>query len=126
MNDQTIELRRVDSGARTALAICFFLWGGIGFFVALASVMGTWLGLSRGLGRPANITMGIELWIGGLILFGLGALLAGATYVTPPRSIVPVSMPPHQIQKDGSVIAQMPDGSERRFANWKDFWAATH
>jgi hypothetical protein len=66
--------------------------------------------------------MGIELWIGGMVLFGFGALLAETKYVSAKR----IGDVRHQVQKDGSVIAQMPDGSKKRFANWKEFWAATH
>ena len=64
--------------ARIFLTFIFWLWGGLGFLVNAISFFG--LTGSIGVGTSAYLAAGSLLWIGGMILFGLGALISASSY----------------------------------------------
>jgi hypothetical protein len=69
------------TGGRIILAVCFWLWGiGYGAY-CIAAVVGAEAQYSLGMGTSAAVTTRLAFWIGGLVLFGVGALLAGNTSV---------------------------------------------
>jgi hypothetical protein len=105
------------------------VWGAIGFVVAMFSVMATWGATSVGVGTSAYVTMGIELWIGGMVFFGVGSLLAESNLVQRPEAPTSDKIPgvaSYEMMKDGSVHAVMEDGREFTFSSWENFWRAVH
>jgi hypothetical protein len=63
-------LEKTTSKARTLLTICFWFWG-------LAGLLGNAINL---LGPSTYPILGLLYWIGGMLLFGLGALQANLDY----------------------------------------------
>jgi len=66
------------SEGRTFLKICFWVWGVVGLIgntINFLSATG-----SVGMGTSTYITMCLLYWIGGLLLFGMGALMINANY----------------------------------------------
>lgn len=66
------------SGGRTFCTICFWAWG-IG---GLVLNTGAYLALSGsvGVGTSTYMALGLLFWIGGMMLFGLGAVISGLDY----------------------------------------------
>ncbi len=64
---------------RTALTIGFWLWGVVGLFGSTLFILTNATG-TVGVGTSAYITMILLYWIGGMLMFGLGALLINASY----------------------------------------------
>lgn len=70
------EITARPSGVRSFLTVCFWLWG-VFYGVNVLNGLVTAEGLSSlGVGTSAAMTMRIGFWLGGLVLFGVGALLA--------------------------------------------------
>jgi hypothetical protein len=63
---------------RGVLAMCFWLWGCFGFLLNIMSFLG--LGWSISVGTSAYLTACLLLWIGGMVMFGLGALITPNNY----------------------------------------------
>jgi hypothetical protein len=72
--ERTFRLRSHRGAGRTVLAVLFWLWGGIGLLLNAGSMLG--LTGSVGIGTSAYLTASSLIWIGGMMLFGIGALLA--------------------------------------------------
>jgi hypothetical protein len=72
--ERTFRLRSNHGTGRSLLAVLFWFWGGVG----LAFNSGTLLGLtgSVGVGTSAYLTATSLIWIGGMLFFGIGALLS--------------------------------------------------
>jgi hypothetical protein len=68
---------------RTILIWVFGIWGGVGLIISLASYSNASQSASIGVGTSAYLMVGLLLWIGGMILFGMAALLAER----PPASV---------------------------------------
>ncbi len=62
------------------LAICFFVWGVIGLIVAALKIVT--LPVGTGVAETSYLTAAFLVWIGGMILFGLGAILVGSGWRT--------------------------------------------
>jgi hypothetical protein len=63
---------------RALLAGCFWIWGGFGLLLNVMSFLG--LSGSLGVGTSAYLAACLLLWIGGMVMFGLGALIAPNNY----------------------------------------------
>ena len=61
---------------RTILIWVFWIWGAVGLIISLVSYNSASQAASIGVGTSAYLMEGILLWIGGMILFGIAALLA--------------------------------------------------
>ena len=72
--EQTFRLRSQQGAARGLLAVLFWFWGGIGLLFNAGSLMG--LTGSIGVGTSAYLAATALIWIGGMVLFGMGALLS--------------------------------------------------
>jgi len=72
------QITAFSSGGRTFCALCFWLWGIIGLFLNTGSYLA--LSGSVGVGTSAYMVLGLLFWIGGMILFGLGAIISGLSY----------------------------------------------
>ena len=66
--------RIVPSSYYYALVTLFWLWGAFGFLVNVGLYIDA-AGKSVGVGTSAHMPATMLLWIGGMILFGLGALI---------------------------------------------------
>ncbi len=76
VNAAILEARGV--GGRQFCAVCFWIWGVIGLFFNTGNFL-TATG-NVGVGTSAYNSMGMLYWIGGMILFGVGGLLASSGY----------------------------------------------
>ncbi|HEY6832143.1 MAG TPA: hypothetical protein VI251_06595 [Pseudolabrys sp.] len=63
---------------RALLAVCFWLWGGFGLLLNVMYFLG--LSGSISVGPSAYLAACLLLWIGGMVMFGLGALIAPNNY----------------------------------------------
>ncbi|MCP3412726.1 hypothetical protein NLM16_01275 [Bradyrhizobium brasilense] len=72
--ERTFRLRSSYGASKGVLAVFFWLWG----IVGLLFNAGTLFGLTGniGVGTSAYLTATCLVWIGGMVLFGIGALLA--------------------------------------------------
>jgi hypothetical protein len=108
MNTMQPSERSVIEQQPSWLRFFFFVWGLLGFVVALLSVVSTWGSSSVGVGTSAYIAMGIEFWIGGMVLFGLGSMLSDMKYISRnAASAADASIPgvaSYEVQSDGSVM----------------------
>lgn len=66
-------------GGRAFLAMLFWLWGIAGFFIVIVDALDTMSKLQSGVGvgQSSFLAAIATVWIGGMVFFGLGALLAG-------------------------------------------------
>jgi hypothetical protein len=76
--EQTFRLRSRQGGGRHFLSMLFWLWGLVGLVFNAGTLMG--LTGSVGVGTSAYLTATSLIWIGGMVLFGLGALLTYADF----------------------------------------------
>jgi hypothetical protein len=76
--EQTFRLRSQQGTGRGLLSVLFWLWGGVG----LVFNAGTLLGFtgSIGVGTSAYLAASTLVWIGGMVLFGIGALLSHSDF----------------------------------------------
>lgn len=72
--EQTFRLRSHQGVGRQFLSLLFWLWGLVGLLFNAVTLMG--LTGSIGVGTSAYLTATTLVWIGGMLLFGLGALLS--------------------------------------------------
>jgi hypothetical protein len=75
--EQTFRFRSHPSFVRELLVFLFWVWGVLGLLFNGSSVMG--LTGSAG-GGAAYLTATSLIWIGGMLLFGIGALLSHLDY----------------------------------------------
>ena len=64
--------------ARGVLIVLFWSWGIVGLFAN--GILFLALSGSVGLGMPADITATVLLWIGGMVLFGVGGAAVPVSY----------------------------------------------
>lgn len=62
-------------GGRSLMTVLFVLWGIGGFVLVLVSIIGSGVLAAAMVGAAGGI-----LWIGGMVFFGIGALLAPPIY----------------------------------------------
>jgi hypothetical protein len=72
--EKTFRLRSHSGAGRGLLAFLFWLWGFLGLIFNAGSLLG--LTGSVGVGTSAYLTATSLIWIGGMVLFGMGALLS--------------------------------------------------
>ena len=72
--ERTFRLRSHQGIGGGLLTVLFWLWGGLGLFFNAGSLLG--LTGSVGVGTSAYLTATSLIWIGGMLLFGIGALLS--------------------------------------------------
>lgn len=72
--ERTFRLRSHQGAGRGFLTVMFWLWGVVGLFLNAGSMLG--LTGSIGVGTSAYLAASSLIWIGGMVLFGIGALLA--------------------------------------------------
>ena len=72
--ERTFRLRNHTSAGRGFLSILFWLWGLVGLLFNAGSLLG--LTGSIGVGTSAYLAATSLIWIGGMVLFGVGALLS--------------------------------------------------
>jgi hypothetical protein len=72
--ERTFRLRSQQGAGRGLLSFLFWAWGLIGFLFNAGSLFG--LTGSVGVGTSAYLTATSLIWIGGMVLFGIGAMLA--------------------------------------------------
>ena len=77
--------RIVPSSYYYALVTLFWLWGAFGFLVNVGLYIDA-AGKSVGVGTSAHMPATMLLWIGGMILFGLGALIGPRDYLLHDRT----------------------------------------
>ena len=92
---------------------------------------------SVGVGTSAYVTMGLTLWIGGMVLLGLAALLSGQSYVPRYELLSGQSTGsgnpeypdirndlPYRHNSDGTVDVLTASGPHK-YRSWEEFWDAT-
>jgi hypothetical protein len=72
--EKTFRLRNQHGPGRGFLSVLFWLWGVVGLVFNAGTLMG--LTGSVGVGTSAYLTATSLIWIGGMVLFGIGALLS--------------------------------------------------
>lgn len=70
-------IRGIFTTGRTAFTILFWVWGGVGLLINGFSFLG--LSGNIGVGTSAYLAASILLWIGGMVLFGFGAVIVPGT-----------------------------------------------
>jgi hypothetical protein len=68
VQDHTVPVRLI-------LKWVFWIWGLVGLMISLGQYSSASQSASIGVGTSAYLMVGILLWIGGMILFGIAALL---------------------------------------------------
>jgi hypothetical protein len=76
--EQSFRLRSHQGAGRGFLTVLFWVWGGMGLFFNAGTLMG--LTGSVGVGTSAYLTATALIWIGGMVLFGMGALLSHSDF----------------------------------------------
>ena len=77
--------RIVPSSYYYALVTLFWLWGTFGFLVNVGLYIDA-VGKSVGISTSAYMSATMLLWIGGMVLFGLGAVIGPRDYLMHDRS----------------------------------------
>lgn len=72
--ERTFRLRSRTGGGKGFLVVLFWIWGVVGLIYNTGTLMG--LTGSVGVGTSAYLTATALIWIGGMVLFGIGALLS--------------------------------------------------
>ena len=72
--ERAFRLRSHHGASKGLLAVLFWLWGVVGLFFNAGTLFG--LTGNIGVGTSAYLTATCLVWIGGMVLFGIGALLA--------------------------------------------------
>lgn len=72
--ERTFRLKSHHGVSKGFLAVLFWLWGCIGLLFNAGTLFG--LTGSIGVGTSALLAATALIWIGGMVLFGIGALLA--------------------------------------------------
>ena len=68
----------ISGNAHQVLSVFFWLWGVVGFFINALFFLS--IPSSVGVGTSAYIAACLLFWIGGMLFFGLGALVSGGRY----------------------------------------------
>ncbi|SFL93705.1 hypothetical protein SAMN03159423_4517 [Bradyrhizobium sp. NFR13] len=76
--ERTFRLRTHHGTGRGLLTVLFWFWGGLGFLYNAGTLFG--LTGSIGMGTSAYLAATALVWIGGMVLFGIGALLADGDF----------------------------------------------
>ncbi|WFU25566.1 hypothetical protein QA649_04955 [Bradyrhizobium sp. CB1717] len=76
--ERTFRLRSHQSSGRIILSGLFWLWGVVGLLFNDGTLFG--LTGSIGVGTSALLAATALIWIGGMVLFGIGALLAHSDF----------------------------------------------
>jgi hypothetical protein len=78
--DEVYQINSRTNGARLLLAMLFWLWGIVGFVMILFDAAETMSKLQTGVGvgQSSFLAALAVVWIGGMVFFGLGSLLAGS------------------------------------------------
>jgi hypothetical protein len=76
--ERTFRLRSNYGDSKGLLAVLFWIWGALGLLFNAGTLFG--LTGSVGVGTSAYLTATCLVWIGGMVLFGLGALLANTNF----------------------------------------------
>jgi hypothetical protein len=92
--ERTFRLRDRHGAGRAFCSILFWLWGLVGLFFNAGLLMG--LTGSVGIGTSAYLTATSLTWIGGMLLFGIGALLSHSEFdgerpLAPPADDIHIS-----------------------------------
>jgi hypothetical protein len=72
--------RIVPSSYQYALVTLFWLWGTFGFLINVGLYVDA-MGKAIGVSAPATMSATLLLWIGGMLLFGIGALINPRDYL---------------------------------------------
>lgn len=80
MSDQTawVTAARIEGTGGRVLTVFFWIWGILGLIINTGNFLSA-TG-SVGVGTSAYLTVGMLYWIGGMILFGVGALIPSPSY----------------------------------------------
>ncbi|NYG49870.1 hypothetical protein GGD67_007369 [Bradyrhizobium sp. IAR9] len=76
--ERTFRLRSHHGVSKGFLAVLFWLWGVVGLLFNAGTLFG--LTGNIGVGTSAYLTATCLVWIGGMVLFGIGALLAHSDF----------------------------------------------
>src|SRR3954449_11697731 len=78
--DEIYQINQRTRGMRFVLAMLFWLWGIAGFAVIIFDAADTMSKLQTGVGvgQSSFLAALAVVWIGGMVFFGIGALLAGS------------------------------------------------
>jgi hypothetical protein len=76
--EQTFRLRDRHGAGRAFCSVLFWFWGLVGLLFNGGSLMG--LTGSVGIGTSAYLTATSLIWIGGMVLFGIGALISHSDF----------------------------------------------
>jgi hypothetical protein len=76
--ERTFRLRSNQSSGRGLLSGLFWLWGLVGLIYNAGTLMG--LTGSIGMGTSTYLAATALIWIGGMVLFGFGALLSNTDF----------------------------------------------
>ena len=103
MSENQTELRKPvdDISVRTILVWIFGVWGVVGLIFSLVNYSSAMQATSIGVGTTAYLMVGLLLWIGGMVLFGVGALIAKVPDPSNVRLQVPYAPPPLPLQEAG-------------------------
>ena len=116
--------------------VLFWIWGLVGLVANSANFLAQ-TG-SIGVGTSAYLTVGMLYWIGGMVLFGVGALLTRPVTQTNRAepgaaagkdAVASDEFPnihngyPYRINSDRTVTAQTAQGP-RTYRDWQAFWQA--
>ena len=76
------------SGIRFLMGAMFWIWGILGFMLVLFQLTSMMSKLKDGVGVGSSsfLTALAAVWIGGMVFFGLGALIAGASFTVVQRA----------------------------------------
>ena len=77
--------RIVPSSYQYTLVTLFWLWGTFGFLINVGLYVDT-MGKSIGVGTSATMPTTALLWIGGMLLFGIGAMINPRDYILHDRT----------------------------------------
>ena len=91
--EEVYRAKPMNGFAQSFLVLCFWVWGFAGFAMVFLQFASTMAKTSEGVGvGSSSFLAAIALvWVGGLVFFGLGALLAGPNFKL-------VQAIPHDIQ----------------------------
>jgi hypothetical protein len=97
--------------ATNVLGVFFWIWGIAGLLLNTVNYFA--LSGSVGVGTSTYVALGFLYWIAGMVLFGVGALMAKVPDLSNVRREVPYAPPPLPLQGagDNPYAADSPQGS---------------
>lgn len=109
--------------AGVGFRVCFGVWGVVGLAISLFAMMGA----------PMVSAIYVTLmWMGGVLFFGLAALMCSVTFETAALPVYVVDSPadaepdqtfhgiPYRSLPHGEILGEFPNG-KFRFRNWNEF-----